>query len=90
MISTKQNMKLENTNINIWGMDMMGLKKRNKPKESTDVLIKLKISVPDVDNSDSCNVVDSLLNEIWDTAWSKEGVEVENLRATYVKEKTTK
>lgn len=69
---------------------MMGLKKRNKPKESTDVLIKLKISVPDVYNNDSCNVVDSLLNEIWDAAWSKEGVEVENLRATYVKEKTTK
>lgn len=69
---------------------MMGLKKRNKPIESTDVLIKLKISVPDVGNSDSCNVVDSLLNEIWDAAWSKEGVEVENLKATYVKEKTTK
>lgn len=71
-------------------MDMMGLKKRNKPKESTDVLIKLKISVPDVDNSNSCNVIDSLLNEIWNAAWSKEGVEVENLKATYVKEKTTK
>ena len=69
---------------------MMGLKKRNKPKESTDVLIKLKISVPDVNNSDSCNVVDSLLNEIWDATWSKEGVKVENLKATYVKEKTTK
>lgn len=69
---------------------MMGLKKRNNPKESTDVLIKFKISVPDVNNSDSCNVVDSLLNEIWDTAWSKEGVEVEYLKATYVKEKTTK
>ena len=69
---------------------MMGLKKRNKPKESTDVLIKLKISVPDVNNSDSRNVVDSLLNEIWDAAWSKEGVKVENLKATYVKEKTTK
>lgn len=71
-------------------MDMMGLKKRNNPKESTDVLIKLKISVPDVNNSDSRNVVDSLLNEIWDAAWSKEGVKVENLKATYVKEKTTK
>ena len=71
-------------------MDMMGLKKRNKPKESTDVLIKLKISVPDVNNSASRNVVDSLLNEIWDAAWSKEGVKVENLKATYVKEKTTK
>ena len=69
---------------------MMGLKKRNKPKESTDVLIKLKISVHDVNNSDSRNVVDSLLNEIWDAAWSKEGVKVENLKATYVKEKTTK
>ena len=71
-------------------MYIMCLKKRNKPKESTDVLIKLKISVPDVNNSDSCNVVDSLLNEIWYAAWSKEGVEVENLKATYVKEKTTK
>lgn len=69
---------------------MMGLKKRNKSKESTDVLIKLKISVPDVNNSDSCNVVDSLLNEIWDAAWEKEGVEAEYLKATYVKEKTTK
>ncbi len=69
---------------------MMGLKKRNKPKESTDVLIKLKISVPDVNNSDSCNIVDSLLNDIWNIALAKEGVEVENLKATYVKEKTTK
>lgn len=43
------------------------LRKQNKLiKESTDVLIKLKISVPDVNNSDSCNVVDSLLNEIWE------------------------
>lgn len=69
---------------------MKVLRKRNKPKESTDVMIKLKISVPDVDNCNSCNVVDSLLNDIWDAAWSKEGVEVENLKATYVKEKTTK
>lgn len=69
---------------------MMGLKKRNKPKESTSVLIKLKISVPDINNSDSCNAVDSLLNEIWDIALEKEGVEVEDLKATYVKEKTTK
>lgn len=69
---------------------MMGLKKRNKPKESTDVLIKLKISVPDIDNSNSCNIVDSLLNEIWNAAWEKEDVEVESLRATYMKEKTTK
>lgn len=70
---------------------MKALRKRNKLiKESTDVLIKLKISVPDVDNCNSCHIVDSLLNEIWNTAWSKEGVEVENLKATYVKEKTTK
>lgn len=69
---------------------MMGLKKRNKPKESTDVLIKLKISVPDVNNSNSCNIVDSLLNDIWNIALSKEGVEVENLKATYMKEKIAK
>lgn len=70
---------------------MKALRKRNKLiKESTDVLIKLKISVPDVDNCNSCHIVDSLLNEIWNTAWSKEGVEVEYLKATYVKEKTTK
>lgn len=69
---------------------MMGLKRQSKPKESTNVQIKLKISVPDVDNCNSCHIVDSLLNEIWNTAWSKEGVEVEDLKATYVKEKTTK
>lgn len=70
---------------------MKALRKRNKPiKESTDVLIKLKISVPDVDNCNSCHIVDSLLNEIWDAAWSKEGVEVEDLKATYIKEKTAK
>lgn len=69
---------------------MMGLKKRNKPKESTDVLIKLKISVPDVNNSDSCNIVDSLLNDIWNIALEREGVEVEYLKATYVKEKIAK
>lgn len=71
-------------------MDMMGLKKRNKPKESANVQIKLNVTVSDTENSNSCNIVDSLLNEIWDAAWSKEGVEVENLKATYVKEKTTK
>ena len=67
---------------------MMGLKKRNKTKESTDVLIKLKISVPDVNNCNSCNIVDYLLNEIWDVVWEKEDVKVESLRATYIKEKT--
>lgn len=70
---------------------MKALRKRNKLiKESTDVLIKLKISVPDVDNCNSCHIVDSLLNEIWDATWSKEGVEVEDLKATYVKEKIAK
>lgn len=70
---------------------MKALRKQNKLiKESTDVLIKLKISVPDVDNCNSCHIVDSLLNEIWDAAWKKEDVEVESLRATYIKEKTTK
>ena len=71
-------------------MDMMGLKKRNKPKESTDVLIKLNVTVYDTENSNSCNIVDSLLNDIWNIALAKEGVEVENFKATYVKEKTTK
>lgn len=70
---------------------MKVLRKRNKLiKESTDVLIKLKISVPDVDNCNSCHIVDSLLNEIWDAARAKQDVEVESLRATYIKEKTTK
>ena len=71
-------------------MDMMGLKKRNKPKESTDVLIKLKISVPDVNNSDSRNVVDSLLNEIWNIALAKEGIEVQSMTSKYTKEKVAK
>ena len=71
-------------------MDMMGLKKRNKPKESTDVLIKLKISVHDVNNSDSCNVVDSLLNDIWNIALEKEGVEAQSMTSKYTKEKVAK
>ena len=69
---------------------MMGLKKQNKPKESTDVLIKLKISVPDVNDCNSCNIVDFLLNEIWNIALKKENVKVESLRAIYMKEKITK
>lgn len=69
---------------------MMGLKKRNKPKESTDVMIKLKISVPDVNNSDSCNVVDSLLNDIWNIALAKEGIEAQNMTSKYMKEKIAK
>lgn len=71
-------------------MDMMGLKKRNKPKESTNVQIKLNVTVYDTENSNSCNIVDSLLNDIWNIALSKEGVEVENLKATYMKEKIAK
>lgn len=51
----------------------MGLKKRNKPKESTNVQIKLNVTVSDTENSNSCNIVDSLLNDIWNIALSKEG-----------------
>lgn len=69
---------------------MMGLKKRNKLKESTNVKIKLNVTVSDTENSNSCNIVDSLLNDIWNIALAKEGVEVENLKATYVKEKIAK
>lgn len=69
---------------------MMGLKKRNKPKESTNVQIKLNVTVSDTENSNSCNIVDSLLNDIWNIALEKEGVEVENLKSTYVNEKIAK
>lgn len=69
---------------------MMGLKKRNKPKESTNVQIKLNVTVSDTENSNSCNIVDSLLNDIWNIALAKENVEVENIRATYIKEKIAK
>ena len=70
---------------------MIRSRKRNKLiKENTNVHIKLDITVSNVENSDSCNIVDSLLNEIWDIAQEKEGIEVENLGATYTKEKTTK
>lgn len=30
---------------------MMGLKKRNKPKESTDVMIKLNVTVSDTETA---------------------------------------
>lgn len=70
---------------------MMDLRKRSKlVRSSTNVHIKLNINLDNMKNSDLCNIVDSLLNEIWNAAWSKEGVEVEDLKATYVKEKTTK
>lgn len=83
-------MKLENTNINIGGIDMIGLKKRNKHKESTDVLIKLNVTVSDTENSNSCNIVDSLLNDIWNIALEKEGVEVQSMTSKYMKEKIAK
>lgn len=69
---------------------MMGLKKRNKTKESTNAQIKLNVTVSDTENSNSCNIVDSLLNDIWDTAWSKEGVEVQSMTSKYMKEKIAK
>ena len=69
---------------------MKVLRKRNKPKESTNVQIKLNVTVSDTENSNSCNIVDSLLNDIWNIALAKEGVEVEDLKATYVKEKIAK
>ena len=70
---------------------MMGLRKQSKlVRSSTNVHIKLNINLDNMKNSELCNIVDSLLNEIWNVAWAKEGVEVEDLKATYVKEKTTK
>lgn len=69
---------------------MKVLRKRNKPKESTNVQIKLNVTVSDVNNSDSCNVVDSLLNDIWNIVLAKEGVEAQSMTSKYMKEKTTK
>lgn len=70
---------------------MKALRKRNKLiKESTDVLIKLKISVPDVNNCNSCNIVDSLLNDIWNIALEKEGVEAQSMTSKYMNEKIAK
>lgn len=69
---------------------MMGLKKRNNPKESTNVQIKLNVTVSDTENSNSCNIVDSLLNDIWNIALEKEGVEVQSMTSKYVKEKIAK
>lgn len=68
---------------------MMGLKKRNKPKESTNVQIKLNVTVSDTENSNSCNIVDSLLNDIWNIALEKEGVEAQSMSSKYMKEKVT-
>ena len=69
---------------------MMGLKKRNKPKESANVQIKLNVTVSDTENSNSCNIVDSLLNDIWNIALAKEGVEAQSMTSKYMKDRTTK
>lgn len=69
---------------------MMGLKKRNKPEESTNVLIKLNVTVSDTENINSCNIVDSLLNDIWNIALAKEGVEAKSMTSKYMKEKVAK
>ena len=59
---------------------MIGSRKQNKLiNESTNVHIKLDITVSNVENSDSCNIVDSLLNEIWNITQEREGIKVENL-----------
>lgn len=69
---------------------MMGLKKRNKHKESANVQIKLNVTVSNTENSNSCNIVDSLLNDIWNIALEKEGVEVQSMTSKYMKEKIAK
>lgn len=70
---------------------MMGSRRRSKLiKESTDVQIKLNVTVSDTENSNSCNIVDSLLNDIWNIVLAKEGVEVQNMTSKYMKERTTK
>lgn len=69
---------------------MMGLKKRNKPKESTNVQTKLNVTVSDTENSNSCNIVDSLLNDIWNIALEKEVVEAQSMSSKYMKEKIAK
>lgn len=71
-------------------MDMMGLKKINKHKESANAQIKLNFTVSDTENSNSCKIVDSLLNDIWNIALEKEGVEVQSMTSKYMKEKIAK
>ena len=71
-------------------MDMMGLKKQNNPKESANAQIKLSVNVSDTENSNSCKIVDSLLNDIWNIALEKEGVEVQSMTSKYMKEKIAK
>lgn len=62
----------------------------NEDKESTDVLIKLNVTVSDTENSNSCNIVDSLLNDIWNIVLEKEGIEVQSMTSKYMKEKIAK
>lgn len=69
---------------------MIGLKKRNKHKESANAQIKLNVTVSDTENSNSCNIVDSLLNDIWNIALEKEGVEAKSMTSKYMKEKVLK
>lgn len=47
-------------------------------------------SVSDTGNSNSCNIVDSLLNDIWNIALAKEGVEAQSMTSKYMKEKVAK
>lgn len=83
-------MKLESSGIYIRRCLMKALRKRNKPKESTNVQIKLNVTVSDTENSNSCNIVDSLLDDIWNIALAKEGVEAQSMTSKYMKEKVAK
>lgn len=55
-----------------------------------NVQIKLNVTVSDTENSNSCNIVDSLLNDIWNIAFEKEGVEAQSMSSKYMKEKIAK
>lgn len=55
-----------------------------------NVQIKLNVTVSDTENSNSCNIVDSLLNDIWNIALGKEGVEAQSMSSKYMKEKIAK
>jgi hypothetical protein len=45
-------------------------RRRNKPKESTNVLIKLKISVPIEDNED--DAVGDAIDDVYGMDWNEE------------------
>lgn len=57
---------------------------------NANVQIKLNVTVSDTENSNSCNIVDSLLNDIWNIALAKEGVEAQSMTSKYMKEKVAK